>query len=138
VEQKVDISSELRFRTARSSGKGGQHVNKTETKVVGIFQVEQSEILSAAQQELVLKKLSTYINISGELVVASERSRSQLRNKEDVVKRINRLINKAIKPQKRRKKTRPTKASKEKRLLEKKRKSETKERRKKPDILNNE
>ncbi len=123
-------SSELRFRTARSGGPGGQHVNKTSTKVEVLWNVARSESLSDTQRELLLTKLSTRIDARGMLRVASTDSRSQLQNRETAVDRINEIVRKALRVPKPRKKTRPPKRAVEGRLAEKKKRAEKKERRK--------
>ncbi len=123
-------SSELRFRTARSGGPGGQHVNKTSTKVEVLWNVARSESLSDTQRELLLTKLSTRIDARGMLRVASTDSRSQLQNREAAVDRINEIVRKALRVPKPRKKTRPPKRAVEGRLAEKKKRAEKKERRK--------
>ncbi len=123
-------SSELRFRTARSGGPGGQHVNKTSTKVEVLWNVARSESLSDTQRELLLTKLSTRIDARGMLRVASTDSRSQLQNREAAVDRINAIVQKALRVPKIRKKTRPPKRAVENRLAGKKKRAEKKERRK--------
>ncbi len=123
-------SSELRFRTARSGGPGGQHVNKTSTKVEVLWNVARSESLSDTQRELLLTKLSTRIDARGLLRVASTDSRSQLQNRETAVDRINEIVRNALRVPKPRKKTRPPKRAVEGRLAEKKKRAEKKERRK--------
>ncbi len=122
--------SELRFRTARSGGPGGQHVNKTSTKVEVLWNVARSESVSAAQRERLLAKLSTRIDARGMLRVASTDSRSQLQNREAAVDRINAIAQKALRVPKIRKKTRPPKRAVEGRLAEKKKRAEKKDRRK--------
>ena len=121
---------ELRFRTARSGGPGGQHVNKTSTKVEVLWNVARSESLSDAQRERLLAKLSSRIDVRGMLRVASTDSRSQLQNRETAVDRINKIVRKALRVPKPRKKTRPPKRAVEGRLAEKKKRAEKKERRK--------
>ena len=124
---------ELRFRTARSGGPGGQHVNKTSTKVEVLWNVVRSESLSDAQREWLLAKLSSRIDVRGMLRVASTDSRSQLQNRETAVDRINEIVRMALRVPKPRKKTRPPKRAVEDRLAEKKKRAEKKERRKNVD-----
>jgi Protein chain release factor B len=130
----IDFSSEFQFATARSSGPGGQNVNKVNSKVELRFDIPNSLLLSDEQKEVLLAKLAGKVTTDGVLVVTSQRDRSQLANKEDVVEKFYRLINAALKPRKKRTATRPTKGSVEKRLTDKKLKSEVKQNRQKLDF----
>ena len=128
--------SELRFRFARSSGPGGQHVNRSATQVELLFDVTGSPSLDEAQRQRVLKKLKSYIDKEGILHLVSQRFRSQLRNREEVVERFQRLMREALRVPKRRLPTRSTQASRERRLEEKCRRSEIKKGRQRvlPDV----
>lgn len=126
------LLQELDFKAVRSSGAGGQHVNKTASKVELHFDVENSEGLSQEEKDRLLKKLDSKLTNSGELILQSEATRSQHKNKEDVIARFLELIKESLKKPKPRKKTKPTKASKIKRLKKKKIQAEKKAQRKDP------
>lgn len=128
-----DLSSEFQFLTSRSSGPGGQNVNKVNSKVELRFDVQNSSLLSDDQKDILLKKLATKITSEGILSVVSQRDRSQLVNKEDAIEKLYLLIEKALKPVKPRKNTRPTKGSVERRLTTKRIKAEIKQNRQKFD-----
>jgi len=124
------LDSELKFSFSRSSGPGGQSVNKLNTKVELRFQLTESSSLSLIQKVRLQIKLKSYLNQEGELILTSQESRSQLHNKELVKEKFYELINKALIKPKRRIKTKASRASKEKRIQRKKEQSEKKSRRK--------
>jgi ribosome-associated protein len=121
--------SELRFRFARSSGPGGQHVNRSATRVELLFDVAGSSSLTEAQRERALKALAPYIDSDGVLHLTSQAFRSQLRNREEVVERFQTLMREAMRVPKRRRPTRPSRAAREKRLASKRRRSQIKRQR---------
>lgn len=128
------LKQELLYKAVKSSGPGGQHVNKTASKVIVQYDIPQSAAISQEEKTLLLEKLSSRLTNEGILIMDSSESRSQHKNKELVTERILEVIAGALKRQKPRKKTRPTKASKLKRLHEKKAKSAIKVDRRKPEL----
>ncbi len=117
---KIDITSEITFKTARSGGKGGQNVNKVESMVEGRWHIENSSLLSETQQQILLQKLSTKITTDGFLLAKSQESRTQLANKEIVIKKLNIWVNTALIIKKSRIATNPSKQAREQRILTKK------------------
>ncbi|HEY3370478.1 MAG TPA: alternative ribosome rescue aminoacyl-tRNA hydrolase ArfB [Prolixibacteraceae bacterium] len=128
-----DLSAEFIFQASRSSGPGGQNVNKVNSKIELRFNIQNSALLTENQKEIILSKLSTKISADGFLIVVSQRDRSQLVNKEDAIRKIYELFEKALRPVKRRKSTRPTRSSVEKRLTGKRIKADIKQNRQKLD-----
>lgn len=126
------IFKELQFSFSKSSGPGGQHVNKVNTKVSLRFDIAESSILREEQRTLLLQKLENKLTKEGVLILTSQEARSQLVNKELVVKKLDLLFESVFKVEVKRKRTKPTKASKKKRLGDKKHLSLKKANRQKP------
>jgi ribosome-associated protein len=118
--------AELSFRASRAGGPGGQHVNTSSTRVELVWDVGSSPSLREEQRARILEKLANRISGEGLLLLAEGGSRSQHRNKEAVLERTAELLREALHVPKRRKRTRPPRASREQRLQSKKRRSEVK------------
>ncbi len=127
--QKI-ISSELTFNTSRSGGKGGQHVNKTESKVELVFDLENSEGLSDDEKEWLRVKLESKLK-DGKIHIIAQTDRSQLKNKAEAIQKFYVLLTKSLVKPKKRKPTKISKAVKEKRLNAKKIRKEVKQTRRK-------
>ncbi len=131
---KETILSELQFKAVRSSGSGGQNVNKVSSKVMLSFDVISSSGLEVDEKELITKKLNTKLTNENVLILNCDEDRSQLKNKEIVIKRFFEMIEKALTKTKKRKPTAVPKSVVEKRIKEKKFNAEIKQSRKKPDF----
>ncbi len=135
VNRRIRIpSSEFRFTFARSAGPGGQNVNKVNTKVTLHWPVDSSPSLPEDVRERFRSKYSRRINKNGELVIYSQRYRDQARNVDDCLDKLREMLLDVATAPKKRKATRPSRASKERRLRDKKAKSQTKESRRRPDM----
>ncbi len=129
--QAQKLLPEITFTTSRSSGPGGQNVNKVNSKVTLQFDVVNSSILDQAQKDLLVRKLASRVTKDGILMLVAQESRSQTQNKEEVLQKLNELLVKAFAVTKPRKATKPTKTSKQKRIQTKKHMAEKKQWRKK-------
>ena len=122
---------EIEFQFSRSSGKGGQNVNKVETKVEIHWNINNSKAFSEEEKEKIKQSLAKRINQEGDLIIRSEEERSQLKNRRIALEKLNEMIKEALKPEEERISTKPSKAIKERRLKEKKLISEKKKLRQK-------
>lgn len=124
-----DFSKELSFKTSRSSGAGGQNVNKVETSVTVLWKVEASYIFNDDEKTMIQGKLKNRINAEGYLFLTVSESRTQLMNKNKAIEKIIDIVNKSLIVPKKRTATKPSKAQKQKRLDTKKKLSDKKENR---------
>jgi ribosome-associated protein len=131
---KEKIISELTFKAVRSSGAGGQNVNKVSSKVVLFFDLTNSKSLSEEEKERSQKNLKSKLTFDGILILNCDEDRSQLKNKAIITKRFLEIIEKSLSVPKERKATKIPKSVIEKRLKDKYTTSEIKQNRKKPDL----
>lgn len=116
----IDFLSELTFQSSRSGGKGGQNVNKVETRVEARWHVANSQLINQEQKDRILLKLAKQISKDGFLMVQCSDTRSQLENKSIAIERIHNIVSKAMHVSKKRKATKTPKSAVEKRLTGKK------------------
>jgi ribosome-associated protein len=131
---KSSLLRELQFKAVRSSGAGGQHVNKVSTKIELFFDLETSEALSDIEKERISSKLSSRLTKGNVLLLQCDESRSQHKNKALVIKRFLETLENALIVPKKRRKTKPSKSAVEKRLKAKKKSAQKKANRTKPDL----
>lgn len=123
-------ASELKFQFSRSGGPGGQNVNRRETRVELLFDIQHSPSLNEEQRELLLRRLAGQIDGQGVLRIVATTHRSQLRNRQEAIERFVQLLQRGLYTPRRRLPTRPSPLSAEQRLARKRRRSEIKELRK--------
>jgi ribosome-associated protein len=126
------VGSELEFITSRSSGPGGQNVNKVNSKVTLRFDITHSKILTDDEKFIIATKLHNKLTEDGVLLISAQDKRSQLNNKEEAIRKFDFLLKKAFEKQKPRKKTKPSKGAMESRIKKKKAVSEKKKWRRAP------
>ncbi|PKP36511.1 MAG: aminoacyl-tRNA hydrolase [Bacteroidetes bacterium HGW-Bacteroidetes-15] len=127
-----DFSPEFTFSASRSGGAGGQNVNKVNTKVELRFTISSSSLLNDYEKEILSEKLANKLTTEGELIIVSQTERTQLGNKQKCIEKFYKTISRALKVDKKRTPTKPTKASRIKRMNIKRIQSDKKEMRKKP------
>lgn len=135
VHRKIDaqlLASELTFSASRSSGPGGQNVNKVNSKITLQFDVKNSAILTAEEKETLRRRLPTRITRDGVLMISAQDGRSQLQNREAAIEKFDKIIGKAFERKKARKATKPSKGAVQERINKKKKHGEKKKWRQRP------
>ena len=128
------IIKELQFKAVRSSGAGGQHVNKVSSKVELLFDLQNSTVFTEEEKELLIQKLKSKLTKENVLLLSCDESRSQHKNKELVIERFFVIIKTGLKVPKKRKATKPSTSSIQKRLDKKKKLAYKKNFRRKPEL----
>jgi ribosome-associated protein len=120
---KADLQRNVQYKTSRSGGKGGQNVNKVSSKVELLFSISESDLFTDEEKQLMLSRLQSRLNKDGLLQIVCDEERSQYLNKERALEKLNEILIKALHQPKKRKKSKPSKASIAARLDEKRRAS---------------
>ena len=128
------LQHELSFQTSRSSGPGGQNVNKVNSKVTLRWDVNASQVLSPEEKQFLLKRLGSKLTVEGVLLITAQDSRSQHENREHVMHKLDLVLKKAFQKRKARKPTKPSKSSVKNRIKKKKQQAEKKKWRQKPPL----
>jgi len=134
LENRKVPEEEIEISFGRSSGPGGQNVNRRDTKAILRWKIEDSTVFTDEEKDKIREVLANRINKEDILIVEAQKERMQLRNKEIALEKLNQLIEDALKPEEERIPTKPTKASKERRITGKKKTAQKKESRQKPDV----
>jgi len=133
INENVSIPDrEVRFEASTSSGPGGQHVNRSRTRITLLFDLEASTSLNSGQKRRLRAKLATRIDASGRVRVRCGRHRSQAANREETIRRFAELVRRALQRERRRVATRPSVAARKRRMKDKRKRAESKQRRRRP------
>lgn len=127
------LTPELQLTASRSSGPGGQNVNKVNSKITLRFDIRNSVLLTNEEKEILLRKLATRLSADGVLILTAQDKRSQLQNRDEVLIKLDQVLIKAFQQKKARKATKPSKSANRQRIQKKKQHSEKKKWRQKPE-----